>query len=422
MHAEARTQATGDPGADLERRVARLEFAEGAFTRLRVPVKVAADPGRDTLTDLDVLAVDIDNRLRISRSILECKTTKGQAKEPDRLLWLAGLQRFTRAERAVLVRQTVTRRGRAIATTLGLQILDVPTLAARETAHAWVPARFAHIDGPGCTAAETRTDTQLKGLSRIPGTLVGFLRHESLLADSPACLNALQALGGAVSDGNILPHPTSSILASHALVVLILAATNDAVRLDLIPKEELRGRVERGLTLGDPDNDHVLSVLTKADELVRYLISRIHDTYVNAGAARQVTSMISLTDLVNDPPVWVARYVDLVERMRANPTVGSTLLQTAELACFDALCGDGAYKANSFDHLFTREQKYLLIAAISCLQEIIGHQLTETIQPAENLDFNRTAPALPDRAGQVAASSDTPAVAEPVRQEPLPGT
>ena len=132
---------------------------------------------------------------------------------------------------------------------------------------------------------------------------MGFLRHESLLADSPACLNALQALGGVVSDGNILPHPTSSILASHALVVLILAATNDAVRLDLIPKEELRGRVERGLTLGDPDNDHVLSVLTKADELVRYLISRIHDTYVNAGAARQVTSMISLTDLVNDPPV-----------------------------------------------------------------------------------------------------------------------
>jgi hypothetical protein len=107
MHAEARTQVAGDPGADLERRVARLEFAEGAFTRLRVPVKVAADPGRDTLTDLDVLAVDIDNRLRISRSILECKTTKGQAKEPDRLLWLAGMQRSTHAkERYLSVRRS----------------------------------------------------------------------------------------------------------------------------------------------------------------------------------------------------------------------------------------------------------------------------------------------------------------------------
>jgi hypothetical protein len=136
-----------DPGADLERRVGRTEFNDGALVRLRVPIRVDADSGRDVLTDIDVLAVDVDGRLRISRSILECKSGKGQSGEPDRLLWLAGLQQFLGFERAVLVRQTASRRGRGLARPLGLRTLDVATLAGREAAHAWLPARFGHLDG-----------------------------------------------------------------------------------------------------------------------------------------------------------------------------------------------------------------------------------------------------------------------------------
>ncbi|GAA3128155.1 hypothetical protein GCM10020255_000990 [Rhodococcus baikonurensis] len=41
--------------------------------------------------------------------------------------------------------------------------LDVATLAGREAAHAWLPARFGHLEGDECAAAELRTDTQLKG-------------------------------------------------------------------------------------------------------------------------------------------------------------------------------------------------------------------------------------------------------------------
>ncbi len=152
-----------DPGADLERRVGRTEFNDGALVRLRVPIRVDADSGRDVLTDIDVLAVDVDGRLRIPRSILECKSGKGQSGEPDRLLWLAGLQQFLGFERAVLVRQTASRRGRGLARPLGLRTLDVATLAGREAAHAWLPARFGHLEGDECAAAELRTDTQLKG-------------------------------------------------------------------------------------------------------------------------------------------------------------------------------------------------------------------------------------------------------------------
>src|SRR5260370_32745858 len=105
------------------------------------------------------------------------------------------------------------------------------------------------------------------------------------------------------------------------------------------------------------------------------MVDRVHAGYVTAGATRQRTNLASLKELVNDPPVWVPRYVDLAERLRANPSVASTLMQTAELACFDALCGDNTYTANAFDHLFTREHQSLLVAAVKCLQDIIWCQL-----------------------------------------------
>lgn len=409
-----RARTTGDdPGADLERRVGRLEFAEGALARLRVPLRVAAEAGRDILTDLDVLAVDIDGRLRTSLSVLECKTTKGQSGEPDRLLWLSGLQRLTATQRAVLVRQTITRRGRAIAQALDLHIMDMQTLAAREASHAWVPERFAHIHGTGCEQAERRTDTQLKGLNHIPAGLVAFLRADSLLADSPKCLNALVALNSAASRG-IVPNPTALVLAGHALIALLLAAVRDASRLDVVPPSDLRNRVSRSVTLGDPDNGEILAILSQADELVQHQVRRIHDSYTQAGAIRQNTAVTSLKAIVAEPPAWLDRYIDLVTKLRANPAIARDLPQTTELACFDARCGDTAYAEAAFDHLFTPEHRYLLITATRVLREIVGDQLSDAIGEFDDLDFHRVAPAVPDRSA-LQADRSAPTLTREVR-------
>lgn len=394
--AQSSHASAGNPGAELERRVARLEFAEGALARLRVPVRIDADRGHGILTDLDVLAVDIDGRLRASLSVLECKTTKGQTGEPDRLLWLAGLQRLTGTHRAVLVRQTITRRGRALAQALDLQIMDVPTLTAREAGHAWVPERFAHIDGAGCRQAERRTDTQLKGFQHIPAGLVAFLRADSLRADSPRRLNALVALNSAGSQG-IVPKPTALILAGHALITLLLAAISDASRLDVVPASDLRERVSRSVTLGDPDNSQILATLSRADELVQHQVRRIHESYASAGAARQDISVASLAAVITEPPAWLDRYADLVTKLRANPAVARDLVQTAELACFDACCGDSAYAEAAFDHLFTPEHRYLLVTAARVLRDIIGDQFADAMGEFDGLNFRRAAPAVPDR-------------------------
>ncbi|WKN52376.1 hypothetical protein HJ581_0000010 (plasmid) [Rhodococcus opacus] len=397
---QAKMQKVGrstDSGADLERRVGRTEFNDGALVRLRTPIRVEADSGREVLTDIDVLAVDVDGRLRISRSILECKSGKGQSGEPDRLLWLAGLQRFLGFERAVLVRQTVSRRGRGLARTLGLRTLDVPTLAGREAAHAWLPERFGHIDGEECAAAELRTDTQLKGLGYIPSHLVAFLRFDALRSTPHLILQAIASLGRAVDKGGALPNPTRVILAGHALIALTAAALADAGKLDEMSAAELLERTRRALVTGNPDDDQVLSILASADELVRYNLEKIHAAYQEVGAKRLSIDFPSLTDSVTTPPDWAPRYIDLVEKFRANPAVARHMLQTTELAVFEALVGGTAHQAQAFDHLFTEEHRYMLNVARRCIQDIAGVAIADALTPALDLDFSRGSPSRGDR-------------------------
>ena len=380
---------TVDPGADLERRVGRTEFNDGALVRLRVPIRIDADSGRDVLTDIDVLAIDVDGRLRISRSVLECKSGKGQSGEPDRLLWLAGLQRFLGFERAVLVRQSVSRRGRGLARALGLRTLDVPTLATREAAHAWLPERFGHVEGAECQYAEQRTDTQLKGLGHIPPDLVAFLRFEALRSEPHRILRAVAALGRAASVGGVLPNPARLVLAGHAQIALVAAALGDASRLDEMSATDVLERTNRALVTGDPDDEHVLAILGRADEVIAYSLDRVHTAYQEVGAKRQNVDFPSLKAAVASPPAWVPRYVDLVVKLRANPSVARQMLQTAELAFFEALVGGSAHRVPAFDHLFTQDHRYMLNLANRLLADVAGTAVAEALSPALDLDFTR---------------------------------
>jgi hypothetical protein len=393
-----RKQQPEDPGGDLERRVARVEFAEGAFVRIRVPVRVDAESGRDVLTDVDVLALDVDLRLSVTTGLLESKSGKGQAGEPDRLLWLSGLRAYLGAKRAVLVRQTVTRRGQAVASRLGLQVLDVPTLEVREAAHQWLPESFAHVGGAACEAAEARMSTQLKGLGHIPPDLVAFLKGDVFLSEPHRALGAVVALGRATSQGP-LPEPAGTVLASHSLVALIVAALQNAGELDALPQAQMKHRLELALTIGSPDDTHVLEVLDRADAVTQHVVEQVHRKYTDAGAARQEVAAPSLRDIVAQPPPWLERYMDFVTALRENPYVARELLQTAELACFDAMLGDSGWKASAFDHLFTPEHRHLLQVATRLLESIAGKGLAGALAPLERLDFDRSGQGVPERRG-----------------------
>ncbi|MFD4763263.1 hypothetical protein ACFWOJ_31745 [Streptomyces sp. NPDC058439] len=365
--------------------------------RLRVPVPADdGEAGQATLTDIDVLSIDIDSRLRISRSSMECKIGKSQG-EPSTILWLAGFRQLLELDHVALVRQTVSPRGQALARKLNIVAMDEAAVGQKEKAHAWLPERFAHLDGPACATAEARTDTQLKGLPEIPAGLARFLRGDALLADSPELLRAVQAMGAAVERQGVLPDPAAQVLASHSLIAVLLAALQDAGRLDHVPERMLRRRLISALTVGDPDDNFVLPVLERADAYFRHIQERTHKSYVDAGADPIRINYSSLRDAVATPPPFVSDYIDLVERLRANPQVSRNLLQTAELVCFDALLGDSAWKERAFAHLLTTEHKGLLLVGLRCLESIAGPQVVAPLQRLQRIPFEGSAGIVPDR-------------------------
>lgn len=105
----------------------------------------------------------------------------------------------------------------------------------------------------------------------------------------------------------LLPHPVGHVIASHAFVALLLAALQDSAQLDLVSAEVLRQRTERAIIAGNPDDDHILTVLDRADELVQYLLERVHRAYVDAGAARQELPQVKLRESIDTPPSFLER-------------------------------------------------------------------------------------------------------------------
>lgn len=390
----ARATQTETAGEALERRVGRLEFAEGAFVRLRTPVRVNADAGRDILTDLDVVAIDVDARLRTTRSILECKSGHGQSGEPDRLLWLAGLRAFVGNPRAVLVRNTVSSRGRLIAQKLEIETMDLTRIVERESAIAWMPDRFAHVGGAECALAERRTDELLRNITEISNEAVAFLRGDFIFAPRRV-LGVLTDLGAALQK-TPLPAPVGIVLGGHALIALIYSAITDSESLEFLSRPALESLLERSITVGSADSK-ILEVLEQADAVMTLVVDRIHGRYEAAGVSRDDMQIPRLRDIVSEPPRWIPRYVDFVEALRANAQIGRELLQTAELACFEALVGGHAHEFQSFDHLFTVEHRQLLRLAMRLLEDVASEQMTQALNGLKSIDFERIPPVVPDR-------------------------
>lgn len=387
--------ASESKGAALERRVARLEFAEGALVVLRFPVREPQSDRAHVITDVDVLSLDFDLRLRAVASIFECKSVRGQKAEADRLLTLAGLKKYVGADRAALVRETATSRGRAIARRLGVELIDQGQIAELEVPHVWVPAAFGPVAGERALAVHQDVVKTLKSIGDFPFSLLEYLRFDAILDPPYRVLGALVTLRDHLAHGTVLPRRVEGTLVSDALLALTVAALRTAGRLDAIGPRETRKLIENGVMSGNPHDDSLLRVAALADALMRDQVDRVHRIYTESGAKKQIYKVASVREAVGSSPAWLGRFMDLVVRMRSRQPIARELPQVIQLVCFDALVGDQNFRAPSFDHLFTLEHRQLLSVAIETLGDILGVEMG-VLSGVRALDFERGG-QTPDR-------------------------
>lgn len=384
-------------GAALERRVARLEFAEGAVVGIRYPVREPDSDQAHAITDLDVVAVDIDDRLRTTLSIFECKSVRGQKAEADRLFALAGLKRYVGSDRGVLVRETATARGRAIARRLGLELVDEHQLAHREQGHIWVPDAFGPVAGPRSQAVHAEVTKTLKSIGDFPFALLDYLRYDALVDQPFRTLGALVRLAEYRTTGTVLPRAAEGTVVSHALVALALASIRTAGRLDSLGVDHARKLIENGVMSGNPHDDSLLRIASLADALMRNQLDQLHREYSEAGAKRIVFEPPSMRETIAATVPWLDRFMDLAVRMRARSSIARDVPQLAQLVCFDALMGDQNWKAPAFAHLFTIEHRQLLNMTVELLREILGSDLA-VLDKIHQIEFTNLDPERGDRA------------------------
>jgi hypothetical protein len=126
---------TPDTGEVLEARVAQLWFWEGFYSRSAVDLTRHFDPEPLQVTDLDLLAFDLNPHLSPRKYIGEVKsgTGKNAPKALDRLVWLRGLRELVDAESAELtIAATPSERVREVARSLGLVAQSVHDFERRE--------------------------------------------------------------------------------------------------------------------------------------------------------------------------------------------------------------------------------------------------------------------------------------------------
>jgi hypothetical protein len=119
----------------LEARVAQLWFWEGFYSRNGVDLTQHFYPEPLQVTDLDLLAIDLNPQLTPRKYIGEVKggTGKNAPKPLDRLVWLRGLRELVDAESGELTTAVVpSERVREVARSLGLVAQSVQDFERRE--------------------------------------------------------------------------------------------------------------------------------------------------------------------------------------------------------------------------------------------------------------------------------------------------
>lgn len=309
--------ASAGSGKALERRVARMYFWSGLFSRASIDLRQHFHPEPLLLTDLDLVAYDISTVFAVERVIGESKsgTAKSAPKPLDRVFWLSGLMKFTGAQGGVLtVTSQVSRQVRDIAAKLSIRIMTEQELARLEQERGLSSLDYGSFSGD----LDDLWD-RLRPLTRSEPSLeraYKFLRSEVWHLDPWLATKRTIALMSAVRKQwveGLAPDELLLVrtLLVEATVVFSLAAIRIAGEIAWLPSDQAHQLILERLSEGAAPMRELVRLSQAVDT---YIAGLLHE--VNAPSHVQVKAMGAFYPR---PPDYAEAFEELVRRLAASP-------------------------------------------------------------------------------------------------------
>jgi hypothetical protein len=319
-----------DPGSLFECRVARLLNREGRFVRRRVDITRWVHPERVQVTDIDLLALDFDATLRLTREIGECKTTeaRGVPKEIDRMLWLVGVRTLASANSSFLaVNRHATPKVRGMGRELGVLVQDSFDLERRE--------RLAGIDKSPAWGAHDPDLLQIeeealrfarndRELERVYWFFRSEFWHSSSALGLKRSLSAITVLSKRWVPGiDARERQALSWLMGDAIVAVTISIVQLASDAILLPPDEFRRKTLERLAEGLVPIGQLERFAQAVDKYVLGILER-------AGVSRAVT-VSALGAFAPTPPEYSDSLLEVIERVGEKGRAAASLPLAMEL-------------------------------------------------------------------------------------------
>ena len=328
-------------GELFEARVARLLQAEGAFARRRINLETQYGEKFKTITDIDVLAFEFRPDLSARLTAVECKTTEARSQPAtgDRLLWLAGVRRLVRADRAILASgRRVEPHQRTLAGELGCEVLDATDIERREvTQRLAADGQFGAHD-PLLLAEEHEVFAAIKDLPELK-RLYWFSRAELWLSPPIPALKrafgALRHLSGRWSTA--LPNEEKRSvewLARNISVGAVLALVRVAGVAYGMGEEAFSLYLRERLAEGVASYQAMTEISRQVDKYVVAVMAK-------AGASPSVSAS-AMGAFAPEPPSYADPLLEVVIRLAGSPHAASRLPILADFAMASAYGVSGA--------------------------------------------------------------------------------
>jgi hypothetical protein len=306
---------------ELEIRLARLHYWQGAYSRRGINLQRHYDPEPLLITDLDLLAIELSAQLVPSKTIGEAKSGTGKSapKPLDRSIWVAGLMRLVGAQRGELVTAvSPSRVVRDTAAALGVRAFGVDELARWERSH--ITDALADVGAHGQTAYTHAERTRIicrnqPALERV----YWFLRSEVWFLGP--WLATKRLLGAAQK---LRKWWTPQIDDDEAAALRWLyAETTSVLTLQLVAlvgeylatsSGEWRERVADRLAEGSIPAHQMKQLATSFDSYLARVLSE-----TDASATLKTESIGAFHP---QPPPWTEPLIELIERLANVPGLG----------------------------------------------------------------------------------------------------